>query len=342
MQMVTLGSTGICVNKNGFGALPIQRISEDEAGKLLLMAYEAGINFFDTARMYSDSEVKMGKALSSVRDKIYIATKTTAKTVEEFWNDLETSLKNLQTDYVDIYQFHNPAFCPKPGDGTGLYEAALEAKKQGKIRHIGITNHKLPIAEEIIASGLYETLQFPFCYLATEKDIALVEACKKANMGFIAMKAMSGGLINNSKVAYAFEAQFDNVLPIWGVQRESELKEFISYIDNPPVMTDEIREIIEKDIKELSGEFCRGCAYCLPCPAEIDIKDSARMSLLIRRSPSQRFLTEEWQEKMKRIEQCKNCGMCKSRCPYQLNTPELLKKNYEDYKNILEGKVSVE
>lgn len=124
--------------------------------------------------------------------------------------------------------------------------------------------------------------------------------------------------------------------------KESELNEFISYIDNPPVMTDEIRQIIEKDLRDLSGDFCRGCGYCLPCPAEIDIKDSARMSLLIRRSPSKRFLTQEWQEKMKRIEKCKNCGMCKSRCPYQLNTPELLKKNYEDYKNILAGKVFVE
>ena len=121
---------------------------------------------------------------------------------------------------MDLYQFHNPSFCPKPGDGTGLYEAMLEAKEQGRVRHIGITNHRLSVAMEAIDSGLYETLQFPFCYLATDKDLELVKRCREAGMGFIAMKALSGGLINNSRAAYAYLAQFDNVLPIWGV-RES-------------------------------------------------------------------------------------------------------------------------
>ena len=132
MQQVTLGRTGITVNKNGFGALPIQRVSTDYAGMLLRKAFEAGITYFDTARSYSDSEEKMGLALSSVRNKIYIATKTPSTTVEGFWKDLETSLRLLKTDYIDVYQFHNPAFCPKPGDGTGLYEAMEEAKKQGR------------------------------------------------------------------------------------------------------------------------------------------------------------------------------------------------------------------
>ena len=339
--MVTLGSTGITVNKNGFGALPIQRISTEDAVKLARKAYEAGITFFDTARFYTDSEEKLGEAFDGMRDKVYIATKTGATNVKDFWEQLETSLYNLRTDYIDIYQFHNPSFCPKPGDGTGLYEAMLEAKAQGKIRHIGITNHRLTVAEEAIASGLYETLQFPFCYLASQRDMALVEACKQANMGFIAMKALSGGLITNSKAAYAFEAQFDNVLPIWGVQRESELDEFISYIDNPPVMTKEIQALIDKDIEELSGEFCRGCGYCMPCPAGIEINNCARMSLLLRRSPSELQLTPEVQEKMKKIENCLHCNQCKSKCPYGLDTPALLEKNYEDYKRVVAGEVSV-
>lgn len=341
MEMVTLGSTGITVNKNGFGALPIQRISTEDAVKLARKAYDAGITFFDTARFYTDSEEKLGEAFDGMRDKVYIATKTGATNVKDFWEQLETSLHNLRTDYIDIYQFHNPSFCPKPGDGTGLYEAMLEAKAQGKIRHIGITNHRLTVAEEAIASGLYETLQFPFCYLASQRDMALVEACKQANMGFIAMKALSGGLITNSKTAYAFEAQFDNVLPIWGVQRESELDEFISYIDNPPVMTKEIQAFIDKDVEELSGEFCRGCGYCMPCPAGIEINNCARMSLLLRRSPSELQLTPEVQEKMKKIENCLHCNQCKSKCPYGLDTPALLEKNYEDYKRVLAGEVSV-
>lgn len=338
---VELGSTGIVVDKNGFGALPIQRVSVEMAVKLLRKAYEGGIRFFDTARWYSDSEYKLGEAFEKIRENIYIATKSGAQTGEEMKRDLETSLEMLRTDYIDIYQFHNPAFCPKPGDGSGLYEAAMEAKKAGKIRHIGITNHRLGVAQEAIESGLYETLQFPFCYLASEKDEALVAKCKEADMGFIAMKSLSGGLINNSAAAYAYAAQFDNVLPIWGVQREEELDEFLSYIENPPVMTNGIREVIEKDRKELSGDFCRGCGYCMPCPAGIEINNCARMSLMLRRAPSEGWLTEEMQGKMKKIEGCLHCNKCKSKCPYGLDTPALLVKNLEDYNNVLAGKVSV-
>lgn len=341
METVTLGKTGITVNKNGFGALPIQRVSAAQAVALARRAYGAGITFFDTARLYTDSEEKLGEAFDGMREKVYIATKTGATTAEGFWKDLETSLGNLRTDYIDIYQFHNPAFCPKPGDGSGLYEAMLEAKAQGKIRHIGITNHRLAVAHEAIDSGLYETLQFPFCYLAAEKDVELVRKCKEAGMGFIAMKALSGGLITNSAAAYAFEAQFDNVLPIWGVQREAELAEFLSYIDNPPVMTEEIRMLIESDRKELSGEFCRGCGYCMPCPAGIEINNCARMSLMLRRAPSDAQLTPEMQAKMKKIEDCLHCNRCRAKCPYGLDTPTLLQKNYEDYKRVLSGEVSV-
>lgn len=339
---VRLGSTGIIVNKNGFGALPIQRVSDDEAVYLLKKAYQGGIRFFDTARGYSDSEHKLGLAFEKIRDSLYIATKSAASTGEMMRKDLENSLSNLRTDYIDIYQFHNPAFCPKPGDGSGLYEAALEAKKEGKIRHIGITNHRLMVAGEAISSGLYETLQFPFCYLATEKEEALVEDCRKADMGFIAMKALSGGLITNSAAAYAHAAEFENVLPIWGVQREKELDEFLSYIDNPPAMTEEIRTLIEKERKELAGEFCRGCGYCMPCPAGIEINNCARMSLLLRRSPSQNWLTREGQDRMMKIKDCLHCDQCKSKCPYGLDTPALLARNLEDYENVLAGKTSVQ
>lgn len=336
METVTLIKDKIIVNKNGFGALPIQRISEADAIHLLRKAYDSGIRFFDTARFYTDSESKIGEAFTpEIRKTLFIATKTAATTVEGFWKDLSTSLSLLKTDYIDIYQFHNPSFCPKPGDGTGLYEAMLEAREQGKIRHIGITNHRLAVAKEAVASGLYETLQFPFSYLATEDEVALVNDCEKAGIGFIAMKALSGGLITNSAAAYAYLADFKHVLPIWGVQRESELDEFISYIDNPPVMTSELQEIIDNDRKMLSGEFCRGCGYCMPCPAGIEINNCARMILMLRRAPWQEYTTPAWQEKMKKIEGCLECGKCKSKCPYSLNTPELLKKNYEDFKNFI-------
>ena len=338
MQTVVLGKTGIVTNKNGFGALPIQRVSDQEAVRLLRKAYEAGVTFFDTARLYTDSEHKLGLAFAGIREKIFLASKTGAQTPEGFWADLETTLTNLKTDYLDLYQFHNPAFCPKPGDGTGLYECMVEAKEQGKIRHIGITNHRLSVANEAVESGLYETLQFPFSYLASEEDLALESKCREAGMGFVAMKALSGGLITNSAAAYAFEAQFDNVLPIWGVQREKELDEFLSYIEDPPKMTDALREVIEKDRSMLTGDFCRGCGYCMPCPVGIEINNCARMSLLIRRAPSAAQLTEEMQKKMLLIEKCLNCGRCKSKCPYHLDTPALLRRNLQDYKEILAGK----
>lgn len=336
MATVLLGRTGIEVEKNGFGALPIQRIALDDAASLLQKAYEGGIRYFDTARSYTDSEEKIGAAFGNgLRQKLYIATKTPSQTAEGFWKDLETSLRLMRTDYIDVYQFHNPSFCPKPGDGTGLYEAMLEAKRQGKIRFIGLTNHRLPVAREAVESGLYDVLQFPFSYLADAKDVELVRLCAEKNVGFVAMKALSGGLITNSAAAYAALAQYENVLPIWGVQRESELSEFLSYIENPPVLTPELAAVIERDRKELAGDFCRGCGYCLPCPAGIDIPTAARMALLLRRSPTENLLSEESQEKMKRVENCIHCNHCANHCPYGLDTPRLLAANYEDYKTFL-------
>ncbi len=335
MNEVRLGRTGIVVNKNGFGALPVQRVSMEEADIILKKAYAHGIRFFDSARAYSDSEEKIGHALSDVRENIYISTKTMATTVEDFWKDLDMSLKMLKTDYIDIYQFHNPSFCPKPNDGTGLYEAMLEAKQQGKIHFIGITNHGINVAKEALESGLYDTLQFPFSYLASEKEEALVRSCEENDIGFICMKALSGGLISRSDAAYAYINEYANALPIWGIQKESELDEFISYQDQPPVMNDEIKAIIAHDQKELAGHFCRGCGYCMPCPQGIIINQCARMSLMLRRAPAAGWLSEKWQAEMKKIENCIHCGQCMRHCPYELNTPELLQKNYEDYQTFL-------
>lgn len=337
MNTVRLGKTELVVNKNGFGCLPIQRITKAEAVYLLQKAFYHGINYYDTARAYSDSEEKLGEAFRYVREKIVISTKTAAKTAEAFWKDLDESLKKLNTEYIDIYQFHTPDFCPRPGDESGLYDAMLEAKAQGKIRHIGITNHKITVANEAVASGLYETMQFPFSYLASPKELKLVADCKEADMGFIAMKGLSGGLISNSACAYAFmnQPQFAHVAPIWGMQREQELDEFLAHGECPPVLDEELQAIIDHDVKQLSGDFCRGCGYCMPCPAGIEINNCARMSLMLRRAPQAGWLSKEWQEKMAKIENCLHCNACMKKCPYELNTPELLAKNYEDYKTFL-------
>lgn len=331
MKKVSIGNTGLTVNKNGFGALPIQRISMKDAVYLLQKAYDNGIDFYDTARFYTDSEEKLGEAFAGRRSKIVIASKTGATTVEDFWKDLHTTLTNLKTDYLDLYQFHNLPYCPKPGDKAGLYDAMKVAQRQGKIRFIGITNHRQAVAVEAIENDIYDTLQYPFSYLSSDEDLAIVEASHKHGMGFICMKALSGGLITDSALAYAFLDQYDYALPIWGIQRESELDEFISYQSTPPTLNDAMWEKIKEDRKSLSGEFCRGCGYCMPCSVGIQINDCNRMSLFLRRAPLSVYLTEEWAEKMKLIENCIHCDQCKSKCPYNLDIPNLLKKNYEDF-----------
>lgn len=339
MKTIVLGTTGITTPQNAFGALPLQRCTEEEAIALLRRAYEGGMTFFDTARAYSNSEERVGKAFEGMRDKVWIASKTMARTPEDFWRDLDTSLSLLKTDHIDIYQLHCVPQCYRPDDGTGMYECLLEAKRQGKIHHIGVTAHLIAVAEEIAESGLYETLQFPLSYLATEREIELVRTCEKNNMGFIAMKGLAGGLLTDSRACMAFMTQFDNVVPIWGVQHMSELEEWLSFMDETPSITSEIEGFFEKERAELQGEFCRGCGYCMPCTVDIPINNCARMSLMIRRAPSQAWLSEEWQDNMALIEECTECGSCKERCPYGLDVPELLRKNYEDYKKIVAGEI---
>jgi aryl-alcohol dehydrogenase-like predicted oxidoreductase len=340
MMETTLGRTGLKVNKDGFGALPLQRATMDEAVRILNRALDSGMNYYDTARGYTDSEEKIGKAISSRRGEFILATKTMANNTEGFWRDLETSLKNLKTDYIDIYQFHNPRDYPRPGiamHGDGLYEAMLAAKEQGKIRFIGITNHRLPVARAAVESGLYDTLQFPFSYLSDEKDAALVTQCAEKNVGFICMKALSGGLITDIAAARSHLAAFPNAVPIWGIQRESELDALFDAQKRPPVLSAEQQARIAKDRTELTGNFCRACGYCLPCPAGIEITMCARMFLLLRRMPAAPLLSENWQKEMAKIPECQHCNHCKDNCPYGLDTPALLARNYEDYQKALEA-----
>ena len=336
-----LGKTGIETPQNAFGALPIQRADFDTAGRILRRAYEGGFRFFDTARAYTDSEEKIGLALSDVRKDLFIATKTMAKNTEEMKEQLETSLRNLKTDYVDIYQFHCVDRCICPEDGSGMYELMEDFKRQGMVRHIGITAHKIGVAEECVSSGLYETMQFPFSYLSGEREEKLVDLCKEKNVGFICMKALAGGLITNSKMAYAFVSQFDNALPIWGIQRESELEEWLAFMDETPAYDDEIAAFVESERAELMGEFCRGCGYCMPCPVGIQINNCARMSLMLRRAPSASWLNDHWQAEMAKIPDCLHCNQCHRKCPYELDTPALLEKNYADYQRVLAGEVTV-
>ena len=343
MKNVILGKTGITAPQNGFGALPLQRDDMETAVRLLRRALDGGMTYFDTARAYADSEEKLGRAFGEdgLRDQIVIATKTAAKTPEKFWEDLHTSLRLLRTDHVDVYQFHQMKQVWRPGDGTGMYECMLKAKDEGKILHIGATSHSIAVAEELADCGLYETLQFPFSYLGSDRELKLSARCREHQVGFVAMKGLAGGLITRSDAAMAFMTQYDNVMPIWGVQREHELEEWLSYMSDTPQMTEELSAFIAEERRSLSGDFCRGCGYCMPCPKGIQINNCARMSQMVRRAPSDAWLNDYWQAEMARIDECIGCRQCTRRCPYELDTPALLKKNLADYRSILSGETKI-
>ncbi len=331
MEFVRLGKTELRVSKTAFGALPIQRIPKEDAVRLVRRAFDAGVNYFDTANAYTDSEEKLGAAFDGIRREVIISTKSGGADKKTVQQHIELSLRRLRTDYIDLFQFHNPATLPDPNDPDGPFAAALEAQRKGYIRHIGITNHRPWVALEAVASGNFETLQFPFCYLASEKDLEILAACERADMGFIAMKGLSGGMLQNAAACYAFMQQHPHVVPIWGIQHEWELAEWLELTEKGQQMTPELQAVIDRDRVELSHNFCRSCGYCLPCAAGIDIPQAARMAMLLRRSPYKPYMTDEWYQKMHKIEDCIHCNHCASRCPYNLDTPTLLQVMLKDY-----------
>ena len=334
-ETVRLGRTGLVVNKTGFGALPLQRVVMEEAKRIIRRALDGGINFIDTARVYTDSEEKLGAALdSALRKKIVLATKALPADGASLTQSLHNSLKMLRTEYVDILQVHNPKRMPAPDDGSGLCEALLEARRAGKIRFIGLTSHSADLAIQAARSGLYDTVQFPFSYLSSGKDMEVPGICRDEDVGFLAMKGLGGGLIRNIPAAFAFMRAYDNVLPLWGIQKMEELKEFLALSAAPPEWDAAMEASVEQDRRELSADFCRGCAYCMPCPSGIDIALVARMALLLNRHPRQKVV-EAFGAKMAAAADCVQCGECRPRCPYGLDTPELVRKNAEFYNNYM-------
>lgn len=335
MEMMRLGRTGLEIARTGFGALPIQRVDFETAKAILRRAYEAGITFFDTARGYTDSEEKIGYALADVRDRIVLATKVQNCDKSTFLEKVEISLRNMKTDYVDLLQLHFASELPDPDDADSSYAALIEAQKKGLTRYIGITSHKLDVALAAARSGLYDTVQYPLSAISSAKDLQLIDVCKEHDVGVIAMKALCGGMLTNTRVAFAVLRQYDNVVPIWGIQRLSELEEFLELENDPPTLDEAMWAEIEETRRRLGNDFCRGCGYCLPCPAEIPIHMATRIMYSLRRMPRGVFTTEDWQEKMSRIENCTDCGYCREHCPYELDPPALMRKMYEEYKTFL-------
>lgn len=339
METIRLGKSGLIVGRLAFGALPIQRRSLEDAVALLKRAVEGGITFFDTARAYTDSEEKIGMAFAGMREKLVIATKSLGKNRAAIEADFASSLDFLRTDYLDLYQLHNPkGALPRPGDGTERYETLAEMKEAGVIRSIGITAHSLQIAMDAVQSGLYDTVQYPFSLLATPEEEALVKACKDADVGFIAMKGLAGGLIKNIPAAFAYTRRFDNVLPIWGIEKDEELEEFLRFDAAPPAWGPPMQAAAEQEKSALGGKFCRSCGYCLPCPQEIDIPQAARMMALLGRAVWQTYATPAWIRRMALAKTCIQCGECAERCPYDLDTPALVAENVAGYEVFMKEK----
>lgn len=338
MKMITLGRTGLKVTKTAFGALPVQRCGRDEAVRLIRAAYEGGINYFDTANAYSDSEEKLGLALHDVRDRVVISTKSGAKDKKTLAEHIDLSLRRLGTDYIDLFQFHMVPELPDMSDPDGIGAAALEARKAGKILHIGVTTHSIDAAEKAAESGEFETLQYPFSYISLPRELVLPEKCRRSDTGYIAMKGLAGGLLGkNARACHAFMRQYDNVTNIWGMQSMEELETWLALAREDPELDEGLRAVIEADRAELAGGFCRACGYCSPCTVGIEIFNCARMDMLLRRSPWQQYYTPEWRAKMEKINDCVGCGACASRCPYGLDTPNLLKYMLRDYNEFYEA-----
>lgn len=329
MKTMILGQTNLVVTKPAFGALPIQRCSEADAVSILRRAYEGGIRYFDTANMYTDSEEKIGKALSDVRKEIVISTKSAGRDHATVAEHIQLSLERVKTDYIDLFQFHQVSNWEEID--SGAWEAAMDAKKKGYIRHIGATSHLLSFAFEMVESGRFETMQYPFSYLSGEDEFRLVQRCREKNVGYIAMKALAGGMLSNARAVHAFMGAQDGVVPIYGIQTMEELEQWLALAEEDPELDVSLQAVIEADRAQLAGQFCRSCGYCMPCPQDIEIRNCARMDMLIRRSPWRPYFTPEWQEKMNRINECLECGLCKSRCPYGLDTPKVLKYMLKDY-----------
>jgi uncharacterized protein len=332
METTRLGRTNLMVTRSSFGVLPMQRVDFDTARIILRRAVEAGINFFDTASGYSDSEEKIGFSLADLRERFFIATKCSgAGTRREVIELVERSLRRMKTDHVDVLQLHNPTTLPDPDDPDSTYAGLLEARERGLTRFIGITNHSREVARAAVESGLYDTLQFPLSGISAQEDFELADLCAEQDVGFIAMKALCGGLLNNAKLAFVGLRDRRHVVPIWGIQKLEELEEFVTLEADPPALTHDLRENLRTAKAELSGDFCRACGYCLPCPVDIPIPMAARIGFLVHRMPSEGFRGPDWQERLAKVDDCIHCGDCASRCPYGLDTPELLQRQRAKY-----------
>jgi predicted aldo/keto reductase-like oxidoreductase len=337
MEKVRLGRTNLMVTKPGFGGIPIQRLTEAQSVTLIQSCFELGVNFIDTANGYTTSEERIGKALKGYRDKIIVATKSGARTPEDMNKHLELSLKRLDTDFIDLYQFHgisDMASLEKIMAPGGALEAAEDARDEEKILHIGVTSHQIDVAKKAVATGRFETVMFPFNFITTEAADELIPLCRKMDVGFICMKPMCGGLVDNAKVAIKYLMQFPDIAPIPGIEKISEMQEIIKIMSGTGKMT--IAETKEmQNIKATLGtHFCHRCDYCQPCTKGIPISGVLTHKSVYKRLPATRFFFPPMTDVIAKAETCSECGECEKRCPYHLPIREMIKEQVAWYKGV--------
>ena len=332
MEEIRLGRTGLMVSRLGFGGIPIQRDTEEDAISVVKRCLSLGVTYIDTANGYTTSEERIGKAVAGRRDKVVIATKTGARTREDAEKHLALSLKRLQTDYIDIYQFHgvnNTKHLEAVLEPNGLLAFAEEAKKAGKVRHIGITSHQMDIAKKAIATDKFETIMFPFNVVTDEAATQLLPLARQHDVGFIAMKPLAGGMLDNAKICFKYLFQFSDVLPIPGIEKPQEIEEIVEILEKSPRMTSAEKAEMARMKQELGHRFCHRCDYCQPCTMNIPISTVLTSASFAKRLPEDRFFSDMVAKAMDAAAQCADCGDCEQRCPYQLPIREMLNEQVE-------------
>ena len=333
MEYRELGKTGLKISTLGFGGIPIQRI--DAAGTKVLMhqLVDAGVNYIDTARGYTVSESYLGEALEGIRDKFILATKTMARTADAMAADIETSLKNLRTDYIDIYQVHNPNLAQleqvcAPG---GALEALFAAREAGKIGHIGLTAHSVEVFAKALELDWVETIMFPY-NIVENQGVDLIGKCAEKNIGFIVMKPLAGGAIEDATLALRYVCANPNIsVVIPGMADPKELEQNIAAVSDTTPLSPAELEKMEQVRKELGTQFCRRCNYCAPCAAGISSPNVFLFDGYFSRYGLADWAKERYMSMPKKASDCIGCGICETRCPYNLPIREMLKKAAEHF-----------
>ena len=334
MEKTRLGRTNMMVTRLGFGGIPIQRLSEEDAVAVVRTCQDLGVTFMDTANGYTTSEERIGKAIAGRRQGLILATKSGARDSEGVERHLALSLKNLGVDYIDLYQFHGVSTfdaLEQVLDPKGCRAVVEEARKAGKIRHVGITSHSLEVAKEAVKSDQFETVMFPFNFITSEPADELLPLAREHDVGFIAMKPMAGGMLDNATIAFKYLLQFPEVVPIPGIEQAWEIEEIVKLYQGPKQMTEEEVAEIRRIRDELGTTFCRRCEYCQPCPQEIPISTVMNITSFVKRMPPERVFSGGIAAAMERASTCTECGDCEERCPYDLPVREVLAERVRWY-----------